>query len=387
MSHAFIKAQKKGVCHVCLKKINLFTATAVLKCQACHIIVHGKCMSGNLQPCSSTPEAPASPRSTESPQPQRPARPAVSDASGKVEAHAATPQEDNDLTYPVTVVGENFEERGAGEIVLTKDNIILLCAVTHVAVGTFPLRYIRRYGYEKDIFSLEAGRRCATGEGIYMFRTEHAAEVYDIVANNVRSTMQSIRSKAQTPPTVTLQPQPISLAPRPQPPTPAAQPPQQSQPQQVQQVASNEYDTIISAKAAAAAQQPAVPEPQYAQVAPARPVREERQSALYDVVVKPKPKQEDEIIYATLALPKIKRWTLTEKAHSSDYAALDFSKFEQTPPISNQAATELPPALPPRSSSVSQDIQGLRKDVRTRVTTADNALHRMSRSSDDLASM
>lgn len=38
----------------------------------------------------------------------------------------------------------------------------------------WPLKCLRRYGYDSDMFSFESGRRCTTGEGIYAFRCKRA---------------------------------------------------------------------------------------------------------------------------------------------------------------------------------------------------------------------
>ena len=37
-------------------------------------------------------------------------------------------------------------------------------------VVMWPLKSLRRYGAEADIFSFESGRKCDTGPGIYAFR-------------------------------------------------------------------------------------------------------------------------------------------------------------------------------------------------------------------------
>uniref|UniRef100_A0A182NAU6 IRS-type PTB domain-containing protein n=1 Tax=Anopheles dirus TaxID=7168 RepID=A0A182NAU6_9DIPT len=42
----------------------------------------------------------------------------------------------------------------------------------------WPLKCLRRYGYNVDQFSFEAGRRCATGEGIYAFRCRRAEALF-----------------------------------------------------------------------------------------------------------------------------------------------------------------------------------------------------------------
>ncbi|EAA14022.4 AGAP009930-PA [Anopheles gambiae str. PEST] len=42
----------------------------------------------------------------------------------------------------------------------------------------WPLKCLRRYGYNVDQFSFEAGRRCTTGEGIYAFRCRRAETLF-----------------------------------------------------------------------------------------------------------------------------------------------------------------------------------------------------------------
>lgn len=42
----------------------------------------------------------------------------------------------------------------------------------------WPLQSLRRYGYDADLFSFEAGRRCDTGPGIYAFRCRRAESLF-----------------------------------------------------------------------------------------------------------------------------------------------------------------------------------------------------------------
>jgi len=50
---------------------------------------------------------------------------------------------------------------------------------------TWPYRHIRRYGCTKDGFSLEAGRKCPSGEGIFAFITNEGSEIFKKVASQV----------------------------------------------------------------------------------------------------------------------------------------------------------------------------------------------------------
>lgn len=54
----------------------------------------------------------------------------------------------------------------------------------------WPLKCLRRYGYDADLFSFEAGRRCTTGEGIYAFRCRRAETLFQTLQGYIQlSTM------------------------------------------------------------------------------------------------------------------------------------------------------------------------------------------------------
>lgn len=50
----------------------------------------------------------------------------------------------------------------------------------------WPLRCLRRYGYDAEIFSFESGRRCPTGPGIYAFKCRRAAQLFNLVQTNIQ---------------------------------------------------------------------------------------------------------------------------------------------------------------------------------------------------------
>ena len=50
----------------------------------------------------------------------------------------------------------------------------------------WPLRCLRRYGYDAEIFSFESGRRCSTGPGIYAFKCRRAAQLFHLVQSNIQ---------------------------------------------------------------------------------------------------------------------------------------------------------------------------------------------------------
>ena len=49
----------------------------------------------------------------------------------------------------------------------------------------WPLKYLRKYGWDRDLLSFEAGRKCPGGEGLYAFSTKKASQLYDMVARNI----------------------------------------------------------------------------------------------------------------------------------------------------------------------------------------------------------
>lgn len=50
----------------------------------------------------------------------------------------------------------------------------------------WPLRCLRRYGYDTDLFSFEVGRRCVTGEGIYAFRCHRAESLFQTLQSYIQ---------------------------------------------------------------------------------------------------------------------------------------------------------------------------------------------------------
>ncbi|KAL3864420.1 hypothetical protein ACJMK2_006104 [Sinanodonta woodiana] len=54
-------------------------------------------------------------------------------------------------------------------------------------VYSWPYVYIRRYGVEnnKNVFVIEAGRRCDSGEGMFRFKTHKAQEINDLIQEHL----------------------------------------------------------------------------------------------------------------------------------------------------------------------------------------------------------
>ena len=98
----------------------------------------------------------------------------------------------------------------------------------------WPLKYLRKYGCDREIFSFEAGRKCPGGEGLYAFSTKKASELFDMVARNISEggLLLETEAGALSPPNGNhaSSHSPVSLVPPPvpesnPPPIPASNPP------------------------------------------------------------------------------------------------------------------------------------------------------------------
>ena len=93
----------------------------------------------------------------------------------------------NDL-HPNVFQVMNVDELGnlitPGRLEVTESDIIL--NQKGQPPVKWPLRCLRRYGYDAEIFSFESGRRCSTGEGIYAFKCRRAAQLFNLVQTNIQ---------------------------------------------------------------------------------------------------------------------------------------------------------------------------------------------------------
>jgi len=90
-------------------------------------------------------------------------------------------------TYSVRVIndGYNLEGQAKGLLQVTDTNLILTLQMDRHKKIEWPLKHLRRYGCDGHIFSIEAGSKCPAGEGMYAFSTEHAQELFEVVAKTV----------------------------------------------------------------------------------------------------------------------------------------------------------------------------------------------------------
>lgn len=90
----------------------------------------------------------------------------------------------------------NIDEDGnnhlPGKIEITNDDLVL--HQTKKEPISWPIRTLRRYGYDDDVFSFEAGRRCPTGEGIFAFRCNRADRIFRLLQQNIQVIVLEFRS-------------------------------------------------------------------------------------------------------------------------------------------------------------------------------------------------
>lgn len=86
--------------------------------------------------------------------------------------------------YRVVHIGEDGQPLWSGQLGITRTELTLYRNGQETA--KWPLKCLRRYGYDSDLFSFEAGRRCATGEGIYAFRCRHAESLFQTLQTYIQ---------------------------------------------------------------------------------------------------------------------------------------------------------------------------------------------------------
>lgn len=62
---------------------------------------------------------------------------------------------------------------------------------------TWPIKCLRRYGYDADLFTFEAGRRCTTGEGIYAFRCRRAESLFQTLQSYIQLPIDDAQNQDQ----------------------------------------------------------------------------------------------------------------------------------------------------------------------------------------------
>jgi len=106
--------------------------------------------------------------------------------------------------FQVLNVDDTGRQISPGKLEVTETNLVL--HVRGKPALTWPLRCLRRYGYDDDLFSFESGRRCPTGAGIYAFKCHRAQSLFNLLQARIQgnsSTLPFIPSAPISPTNVT----------------------------------------------------------------------------------------------------------------------------------------------------------------------------------------
>ncbi|XP_035525543.1 docking protein 3 [Morone saxatilis] len=120
--------------------------------------------------------------------------------------------------YQVTVQSTEASRRCqlAGEYLVSpeKEAVILLAIKTGHVIYRWPYRLLRKFGQVEGGFSIEAGRRCESGEGVFIFLSRHGPQIFQAISEGCsveKSSVKPLRGSViyQLPvtlPTITNQP-------------------------------------------------------------------------------------------------------------------------------------------------------------------------------------
>lgn len=130
--------------------------------------------------------------------PSHTAKPRVS--SGLIVPGSMSIQHLPSAVFEAKNMGENLSASQQGFLEVTITDLFYTDSVTQKR-HVWPLRFLRKFGHDGDLFTFEAGRRCPEGEGIYRFFTVHATEICDLIKKNTKMgrSFQPSRSTPSTP--------------------------------------------------------------------------------------------------------------------------------------------------------------------------------------------
>lgn len=86
--------------------------------------------------------------------------------------------------FPVLNIDDMGQHVNPGKLEVTETDLVL--HVRGKPSLTWPLRSLRRYGYDNDLFSFESGRRCPTGAGIFGFQCHRAQSLFNLLQSKIQ---------------------------------------------------------------------------------------------------------------------------------------------------------------------------------------------------------
>ena len=90
---------------------------------------------------------------------------------------------DRDI-FDVRNISEDNTTVGMGTLEVTNSELVYIDASTQEK-WRWPIKYLRKYGCDGNVFTIEAGRRCKGGAGIYAFETPRASELNEVVIGSI----------------------------------------------------------------------------------------------------------------------------------------------------------------------------------------------------------
>ncbi|KAJ8342060.1 hypothetical protein SKAU_G00319880 [Synaphobranchus kaupii] len=90
------------------------------------------------------------------------------------------------VTMQLTDASERCGLHGAYWLSVDDHSLILSEGHTQKILLAWPYRLLRRYGHDKGMFSMEAGRRCESGPGAFTFNTTQGGQIFACVETAIR---------------------------------------------------------------------------------------------------------------------------------------------------------------------------------------------------------
>ena len=131
-----------------------------------------------------------------------PGRPLFRRSLRSSETSPAATGENAHRVFRVANVDDRGTEINYGDIEVTNTDIMLHQRDRNPIC--WPLRSLRRYGFDSELFSFECGRRCPTGPGIYAFRCAQAEQLFNVLQEAIQMcSSNNIAATGGTLPTAT----------------------------------------------------------------------------------------------------------------------------------------------------------------------------------------
>ncbi|XP_064397257.1 uncharacterized protein LOC135344092 [Halichondria panicea] len=100
--------------------------------------------------------------------------------------------------FPVRSLTDDPNTSKEGLMEITDHNIIFTDS-SNERQYHWPIRFLRRYGYEGNRFTFDASERCAGGGGVFRFATHRAADIQDLVRKQSNNFSGSVMNLASPP--------------------------------------------------------------------------------------------------------------------------------------------------------------------------------------------